>query len=221
MPDESVDLIITDPPYLGQVPYSEYMQLYQAFLENDIDYDSEIVITNAKNRKKDYDDYINLMNDAFKNISRMLKKDAYMFLYFHDSSLTVWNDLIKIFNKNNLIFQTSIHITKNRKTLKKILDPKRTMNGESLLIFKKEKFKPSQLQLNSSYIDDIKNICEQLLKNKDSISTSELYDNGILEYIIRNNLLPEISSKFKDLTEIFNDILKWNSEIGMWQLKTK
>lgn len=95
------------------------------------------------------------------------------------------------------------------------------MNGESLLIFKKEKFKPSQLQLNSSYIDDIKNICEQLLKNKDSISTSELYDNGILEYIIRNNLLPEISSKFKDLTEIFNDILKWNSEIGMWQLKTK
>ena len=221
LPDESVDLIITDPPYLGQVPYSEYMQLYQAFLENDIDYDSEIVITNAKNRKKDYDDYINLMNDAFKNISRMLKKDAYMFLYFHDSSLTVWNDLIKIFNKNNLIFQTSIHITKNRKTLKKILDPKRTMNGESLLIFKKEKFKPSQLQLNSSYIDDIKNICEQLLKNKDSISTSELYDNGILEYIIRNNLLPEISSKFKDLTEIFNDILKWNSEIGMWQLKTK
>lgn len=221
LPDESIDLIITDPPYLGQVPYSEYMQLYQAFLENDIDYDSEIVITNAKNRKKDYDNYINLMNEAFKNISRMLKKDAYMFLYFHDSNLTVWNDLIKIFDKNDLIFQTSIHILKNQKTLKKILDPKKTMNGETLLIFKKEKFKPVQLQLNSSYINDIKNICEQLLKNKDSISTSELYDNGVLEYIIRNNLLPEISSKYKDLTEIFNDILKWNSEIGMWQLKNE
>ena len=43
----------------------------------------------------------------------------------------------------------------------------------------------------------------------------------ILEYIIRNNLLPEISSKYKYLTEIFNDILKWNSEIGMWQLKNE
>ena len=95
------------------------------------------------------------------------------------------------------------------------------MNGETLLIFKKGKFKPVQLQLNNSYIKDIKNICEQLLKNKDSISTSELYDNGVLEYIIRNNLLPEISSKHKDLTEIFNDILKWNSEIGMWQLKSE
>lgn len=221
LPDESVDLIITDPPYLGQVPYSEYMQLYQAFLENDIDYDSEIVITNAKNRKKDYEDYINLMNEAFKNISRILKKDAYMFLYFHDSSLTVWNDLIKIFDQNNLIFQTSIHILKNQKTLKKILDPKKTMNGETLLIFKKEKFKPVQLQLNSSYIDDIKNICEHLLKNKDSISTSELYDNGVLEYIIRNNLLSEISSKYKDLIEIFNDILNWNADIGMWQLKNE
>ena len=221
IPDESVDLIITDPPYLGQVPYSEYMQLYQAFLENDIDYNSEIVITNAKNRKKDYNDYLYLMNEAFKNISRVLKNDSYMFLYFHDSSLTVWNDLIKIFNKNDLIFQTSIHISKSQKTLKKILDPKKTMNGETLLIFKKGKFKPVQLQLNNSYIKDIKNICEQLLKNKDSISTSELYDNGVLEYIIRNNLLPEISSKHKDLTEIFNDILKWNSEIGMWQLKSE
>lgn len=221
LPDESVDLIITDPPYLGQVPYSEYMQLYQAFLENDIDYDSEIVITNAKNRKKDYNDYLKLMNDAFKNISRMLKKDSYMFLYFHDSSLTVWNDLIKIFDRNDLIFKTSIHIFKKQKTLKKILDPKKTMNGETLLVFKKEKFKPVQLQLNNSYINDIKTICENLLKNKDSISTSELYDNGVLEYIISNNLLPEISSNYKDLTEIFNDILKWNSETGMWQLKNE
>lgn len=221
IPDESVDLVITDPPYLGQVPYSEYMQLYQAFLENDIDYESEIVITNAKNRKKDYNDYLALMNDAFKNVSRMLKNDSYMFLYFHDSSLTVWNDLIKIFDRNDLIFKTSIHISKSQKTLKKILDPKKTMNGETLLVFKKEKFKPIQLQLNSSYIEDIKSMCEKLLKGRDCISTSELYDNGVLEYIISNNLLPEISSNYKDLTEIFNDILKWNSDIGMWQLKNE
>lgn len=221
IPDESVDLVITDPPYLGQVPYSEYMQLYQAFLENDIDYENEIVITNAKNRKKDYNDYLALMNEAFKNVSRMLKNDSYMFLYFHDSSLTVWNDLIKIFDRNDLIFKTSIHISKSQKTLKKILDPKKTMNGETLLVFKKEKFKPVQLQLNSSYIEDIKSICEKLLKGRDCISTSELYDNGVLEYIISNNLLPEISSNYKDLTEIFNDILKWNSDIGMWQLKNE
>lgn len=221
IPDESVDLVITDPPYLGQVPYSEYMQLYQAFLENDIDYENEIVITNAKNRKKDYNDYLALMNEAFKNVSRMLKNDSYMFLYFHDSSLTVWNDLIKIFDRNDLIFKTSIHISKSQKTLKKILDPKKTMNGETLLVFKKEKFKLVQLQLNSSYIEDIKSICEKLLKGRDCISTSELYDNGVLEYIISNNLLPEISSNYKDLTEIFNDILKWNSDIGMWQLKNE
>ena len=72
------------------------------------------------------------------------------------------------------------------------------MNGETLLVFKKEKFKPVQLQLNSTYISDIKSICEKLLKGKDSISTSELYDNGVLEYIISNNLLPEISSKYKE-----------------------
>ncbi len=221
IPDESVDLIITDPPYLGQVPYSEYMQLYQAFLENNIDYDSEIVITNAKNRKKDYDDYLDLMNEGFKNISRMLKNESYMFLYFHDSNLSVWNDLISIFDRNDLIFKTSIHISKSQKTLKKILDPKKTMNGETLLVFRKEKFKPVQLSLNDSYIDDIGKICDKLLENKEYISTSELYDNGVLEYIISNNLLPEISSKYKDLTEIFNILLDWNPDIGMWKMKNE
>lgn len=220
--DESIDLVITDPPYLGQVPYSEYMQLYQAFLDNEIDYDSEIVITNAKGRKKDYCEYLKLMNAALKNISRMLKNNSYVFLYFHDSKLSVWNDLIKIFTQNKLIFQTSIHIYKSKKTLKKILDPKKTMNGETLLIFKKEKdYEKKEINKNENYIDSIKFICNKLLNNKEAISTSELYDNGVLEYIIKNDLLEEISLKYNDLTEIFNMILNWDAEIGMWKLKNE
>ncbi len=220
--DESVDLVITDPPYLGQVPYSEYMQLYQAFLDNNIDYDSEIVMTNAKGRKKDYHEYLKLMNEAFNNVSRMLKNNSYMFLYFHDSNLNVWNDLIKMFTENKLIFQTSIHISKGKKTLKKILDPKKTMNGETLLIFKKEKnYQKKESNKKEDYIDSIKIICNNLLTDKKSISTSELYDNGVLEYIIKNDLLEEIVSKFKDLTEIFTMILVWDPDTGMWKSKNE
>ena len=220
--DESIDLVITDPPYLGQVPYSEYMQLYQAFLDNNIDYDSEIVMTNAKGRKKDYHEYLKLMNEAFNNVSRMLKNNSYMFLYFHDSNLNVWNDLIKMFTENKLIFQTSIHISKSKKTLKKILDPKKTMNGETLLIFKKEKnYEKKESNKKENYIDSIKIICNNLLTDKESISTSELYDNGVLEYIIKNDLLEEVASKFKDLTEIFTMILVWDPDTGMWKSKNE
>ena len=77
---------------------------YSEILKTGIDYDF-VIRLDADNHIND--EFFNLMNDAFNNISRMLKKDAYMFLYFHDSSLTVWNDLIKIFDKNDLIFQTS------------------------------------------------------------------------------------------------------------------
>lgn len=218
----SIDLIITDPPYLGQVPYSEYMQLYQAFLNNKIDYDNEIVITNAKGRKKDYEDYLHLIDQAFSNISRMLKNDSYMFLYFHDSNLSVWNDLISIFNNNNLIFQTCIHISKSKKTLKKILDPKKTMNGEALLIFKKCEYvsKPEE-NIDGNHINKIKQICFNLLKNREYISTSELYDNGVLEYIIKNNLLASTSKQFKDLVDMFNLFLDWDVEKGMFKLKNE
>ena len=77
------------------------------------------------------------------------------------------------------------------------------------------------LLAESNYIDSIKIICNNLLTDKESISTSELYDNGVLEYIIKNDLLEKVASKFKDLTEIFNMILVWDPNTGMLKLKNE
>ena len=96
------------------------------------------------------------------------------------------------------------------------------MNGETLLIFKKEKnYEKKESNKKENYIDSIKIICNNLLTDKESISTSELYDNGVLEYIIKNDLLEEVASKFKDLTEIFTMILVWDPDTGMWKSKNE
>ena len=220
IPSNVVDLVITDPPYLGQVPYSEYMQLYQPFLENKINLDDEIVISNAKSRNKDYNNYFRMMQEAFNNISRMLKDFGIVCLYFHDSDLTVWKDLIKVFYNSNLSFEASIHIDKKQKTLKKILDPKKTMSGETLLFFKKN---GKQATKNRTItIEDYNRIKEISLKiistniNKYA-STSQLYDRGILKYIIEQGLLEDVSKKYKDLTEIFSQVLEFDTEFGVWK----
>ena len=49
--DESVSLIITDPPYLGQVAYSEYMQLYKPFIGKNYNTKDEIIVTSTPERK--------------------------------------------------------------------------------------------------------------------------------------------------------------------------
>lgn len=223
IPDNSVDLVITDPPYLGQVAYSEYMQLYETFLNTKIDFKNEIVISTAKDRKKDLKDYLDLLEKGFKNVNRMMKNKSYMFMYFHDSNLSIWSDLINILKKSNFVFVTAVHIKKNKLTLKKILDPKKTMNGESLLLFKKDD--NNSWTINTKDIDtiikELEEKSEELINNSKSksLSTTELYDNGILEFIIKNDYLSILSRNYKDLIDIFEQFLIWDEENICWKIK--
>ena len=218
IPSESVGLVITDPPYLDQVPYSEYMQLYKPFLDNYINFEDEIVITNAKTRNKTYELYFSMMEQAFSNISRMLKWGGYVCMYFHDSDLTVWRDLIKILQKSNIVFDSCIHIDKSKKTLKKILDPKKTMSGETLLFFVKDYKKILERDFLREDYDYITQMAKSIIINSPNyyVTTSQLYDNGIMSYIIKAGILSSISTVYKDLTELFGSVLNYNSELGMW-----
>ena len=222
VPNDSVDLVVTDPPYLGQVPYSEYMQIYKAFLGKDINFSDEIVMTNAKQRNIEYDEYMRMMGEAFANISRMMKEGSYMFMYFHDPSLVFWRDLVEIFTKAKLEFTTTIHVDKTIKTLKKILDPKKTMSGETFIVFKKNNGIANaneKVLFNDNHKNRLRRIATKIIEAnpKHSVTTSMLYDNGILEYLIANNIIGDFSDKYSDLADFFGEILKWNPNTGEWE----
>ena len=216
IPDESIDLIITDPPYMGQVLYSEYMQLYRPFMDFNFELEDEIVISSAPTRDKGKELYFNMMDSAFANISRTLKTGKYMCMYFHDSNLDVWDNIIDIMTNNNLRYIGQIHIRKNKNTLKNILSPKKSLNGDCIIFFKKD--------LNVNYstrkIDNIEfeinRLARSIIKEKGYATTPELYDNGVLEYIILNGKLKEVSSRYKDLTSIFEQQFNWDKDRGVW-----
>ena len=52
IPDDSVSLIITDPPYMDQVLYSEYMQLYKPFIGVGFNLHDEIIVSSARKETK-------------------------------------------------------------------------------------------------------------------------------------------------------------------------
>lgn len=216
IPDESIDLIITDPPYMGQVIYSEYMQLYQPFLKNTIDYDKEIIVIKTKSRSKTEQDYFNDMNLAFMQISRVLKTGKTLCMYFHDANLKIWDKLIKVMEDNDLHLIGITHVNKGKSTLKNIVSPKKSMNGDALLFFTKSKIiKNNDNEVNE---EEIINIAKKIIEENDgSATTAKLYDNGVLEYLINNGQLKKCSKKYADLTEIFIKYLNWN-EKGYWSL---
>lgn len=219
--DDSVSLIITDPPYMEQVLYSEYMQLYQPFLDLDFNLDDEIVVSSSPERNKNADIYFDLLDQVFNMCSRKLKEDGYMCLFFHDSNLNIWVKLIKILEKNGFKFISQVHIKKT-KTVKNILSPKKSLNGDAVLFFENVKIPLPKVETTTEMAIIEKSMLDQtnmLLSTHGPMSTPELYDTGLMEILIENGWLTKFSSKYKTLVEFFEDRLIWQKDNGKWRLK--
>jgi hypothetical protein len=88
-PSESIDYIFTDPPFGGNLMYSELNFLWEAWLK---------VLTNNKPeaienkvQAKKLLNYQGLMTQCFQDYFRILKPGRWMTVEFHNSKNSVWN----------------------------------------------------------------------------------------------------------------------------------
>ena len=49
------------------------------------------------------------------------------------------------------------------------------------------------------------------------LSSAELYDNGILEFIIKNDYLRILAKNYKDLLDVFEKFLIWDKDSMKWK----
>lgn len=219
IPNNSVDLVITDPPYLGQVLYSEYMQLYKPFLKFNFNLKDEIIVSSAPSRNKKEEEYYLLLEKVFRQISNKLKDGKYMCMYFHDSNLSVWDKLITSLEQVGLRYLSQVHI-KKKNTLKNIISPKKSLNGDAILFFIKEKiYEKTNIEIES--VEEMeRNIIKHakfIIKQKGPVTTPELYDDGMMEFIIHNGWLHNLSLEYKSLVEIFEKYLIWDQDLCKWR----
>jgi predicted RNA-binding Zn-ribbon protein involved in translation (DUF1610 family) len=221
LPDNSVDLIVTDPPYMGQVAYSEYLQLYEPFTRLHTNMEDEIVVSSSPIRKeKNTSNYFDLLDSVFKLCSRKLKEDHYLSLFFHDSNLKVWNRLIEILERHGFYFVGQEHIEK-KKTIKNILSPKKSLNGDAVLLFVNKKMDLSNVTNN----DSIESIEISMYKDAKYLlssgpkTTHELYDNILMNMLIENKWLDKFSQKYNSITDFLESYFIWEKENSKWRLK--
>lgn len=89
IPDATIDYIFTDPPFGGNMMYSELNFLWESWMR---------VVTNQKpeavensSQSKTLVDYQELMTQCFKEYHRVLKPGRWMTVEFHNSKNLVWN----------------------------------------------------------------------------------------------------------------------------------
>ncbi|MEM3551786.1 MAG: DNA methyltransferase [Candidatus Bathyarchaeia archaeon] len=94
IPDETIDVVITDPPYGGNVNYGELADYWMVWLSQDkiIDKTDEIIIN--KSQKKDLTDYELGLTQVFKECYRVLKKRGNLVATFNSRNLHVVSSFV-------------------------------------------------------------------------------------------------------------------------------
>ncbi|BCD70420.1 hypothetical protein SNTW_10650 [Helicobacter suis] len=115
--ENSVDFILTDPPYGGLVQYFDLSYLWLVWLKKydvkfgEIDFNGEITI----NKKFDLKNYGIRFTNALKQLHRVLKDGGKMVITFHNKNIQIWNCFIRSLQDAGFIIEKVIH-QKNRRS---------------------------------------------------------------------------------------------------------
>ncbi|TKJ40108.1 type II modification methylase [candidate division LCP-89 bacterium B3_LCP] len=91
--DESVSLVLTDPPHSDRIPYLELSELWNSIIGSESDFTKEIVVSNAKGRNKTKSVYSNEMKNFFSEAIRVTKKGGFIAFLFNARDELSWSYL--------------------------------------------------------------------------------------------------------------------------------
>lgn len=89
--NSSVDYIFTDPPFGGNIMYSELSYIWESWIKVVTNNKEEAIINNVQH--KTLFEYQALMNQSFKEYYRVLKPGKWLTIEFSNTSAAVWNSI--------------------------------------------------------------------------------------------------------------------------------
>jgi DNA modification methylase/rubredoxin len=88
VPTNSIDYIFTDPPFGGNLMYSELNFLWEAWLKVFTNNNREAIVNSAQ--EKGLENYEHIMEECFMEFCRILKPGRWMTIEFHNSRNSIW-----------------------------------------------------------------------------------------------------------------------------------
>ena len=116
--DNSIDNIFTDPPFGGNLMYSELNFLWESWLKVFTNNTSEAIVNNAQS--KALPEYKELMTSSFKEMYRILKPNRWITVEFHNSRASVWNAIQDALTKAGFIVAQVTVLDKQQGSFKQV-----------------------------------------------------------------------------------------------------
>jgi putative DNA methylase len=227
LPDASVDVIITDPPYGGNVQYLELSDFWVVWLHEWINVDGvtdkskEAITTRHRGFEgaKELMHYRSMLHAVFKECQRVLKPHRWMVMTFHNKEFRVWNAIhlaahdagFKLAERDGMIYQPAIKLYEHTISTRR----SGSMLGDFILSFQKVEKEPGFRQIEHAEIGrQIERLAAEAVIHHKGASLSLIYMK-LMPWLLNNNLLDKISEKelVPYLTNSFEE------KDGKWYLK--
>jgi len=195
--ENSIDFIMTDPPYGGLVKYFDLHLVWLSWLSNIDkkyypDFKSEITI-NSKH--SNLETYKKRFLKSVQNLTKILKHEGKIVFTFHNKKLEIWNAFLKALFLSGLKIEKVIHQENKRSGESNVSMP----YGTSAADFYIRCVKGSNKKLGTS------NDFEEFVTNKAIEIISERNEPTPFQFLL-NGLLAEISQVGFDLDNFDKNI---------------
>lgn len=110
--DNSIDYVFTDPPFGGNIMYSELNYITESWLKVYTNNHSEAITNDSQ--KKTTSSYQELMLKCFREYYRILKPNRWMTIEFSNTSAAIWNSIQQAIQQAGFIIAYVSDLNKGR-----------------------------------------------------------------------------------------------------------
>ena len=218
IPSETVDLVLTDPPYFDQVAYSEYLKLWEFFTGYRSDLDREIVESSRVDSGKSRQQFLDDLGLAFSEVRRVARKNSLALVYFKDSKPKNLHDFITVLGKSGYEYLGQRHLPKASFTYKQNASIETTVGGDAIMLFRasEAEFKEPINTRPVSELDDefLSQFASYVQKNGPS-SLTEALDNSLIASLYKTGYLAQIKSS-KHFVEVVSRSFSFEAASRKW-----
>lgn len=230
IPDNSIDFVLTDPPYFDQFAYSEYAKVWEFFCAYKANFEDEIIVSQREICKSDENLYLENLQKGFQIIFNKMKTDAKLLIYFKDSRPDKMFAFLDILDKIGFSFLGQEYLETSKFTYKQNASTKTTLTGESILKLQKieknvcedtNNGKENKI-LQGLEMEEVENLVIHFTKTylftHKEATLNEILSNGLIKLLYDYKALA-LLKKAKDFTNIFEKICNYNEENRTYSLK--
>ena len=107
LPKNSVDYVLTDPPFGGSIQYLSLSAFWGAWLRYDFNYDKEVIVNH--HRGKTLEDYERRLAEIFQSVDNVTKLNSYVHTFCHDVHGPYFHKILRSMSEAKIVPERIIH----------------------------------------------------------------------------------------------------------------